>query len=303
MAEGFGDNIAAKALEESTHYVSTRDGTVLCNESIDNSNGNILTITSTVGSFQLTQASRVSARAVATTELHGTVVDWGCGGGLMALLAANQPKVERVIGLDYEAQNIVTCRYNARQNGLEEKTEFYRSDSFQPFDEEGKKLMAGLKIDFVIANPPASSNDDGFSFRRRILKESIPFLKPNSKILLQAQSYYGPHRFVEAAKEATDLWASTTSGMELRYEGVVKSSDWREIGAGPGGYDFQEQIQQYCREEEKEKHHRYYCGPRDSDLEDQFTAKEAMALWKSQGKTPICQWQVHSLQWASLSLP
>lgn len=88
------------------------------------------------------------------------------------------------------------------------------------------------QVDFLIANPPASSNDDGFSFRRRILKEAMPFLKPNAKVLLQALSYYGRLRFKKAAQEASDLWNSgadestVVASMEYTYLGVVKSSPW-----------------------------------------------------------------------------
>ena len=92
-----------------------------------------------------------------------------------ACLAACQPAVVRVIGLDYEAQNKETCRQNALQNKLDSKAEFYQSDSFQPFEEDDQNVFASLmeQVDFVIANPPASSQDDGFSFRRRILVEVL----------------------------------------------------------------------------------------------------------------------------------
>jgi len=311
MAEGFGDNLAAKVMEKVTHYVNIRDGMVLSQQDVslndDPNNDNILTINSTVGSFRLTQASRLTAKAIATTKLHGVVIDWGCGGGLLALLAASQPKVKRVIGLDYEAQNIYTCIQNANLNGLEHKTEFYRSDSFQPLDEEEKFACSSLQghVDFVIANPPASSDDDGFSFRRRILNEAIPFLKPNSQILIQALSYYGPHRFTQATKAASDLWRRSKDNnipMKLQYEGVIKSSKWMELGSGPGGYDLKEQLQQYCREE-KRGGMRYFCGYRrgldesKSPLEMQFSALEAMNFWEKEGKTPLCQWHVHSIRW------
>lgn len=45
------------------------------------------------------------------------------------------------------------------------------------------------KVDFIIANPPASSGEtDGLDFRRRILKEGPEFLKDEG-ILLFHQNY------------------------------------------------------------------------------------------------------------------
>eukprot|EP00977_Amphora_coffeiformis_P002727 scaffold521_cov167-Amphora_coffeaeformis.AAC.18 len=256
--------------------------------------------------------------------LHGIVVDWGCGGGVLALLAAVQPKVKIVIGLDYDAQNISTCRLNARQNGLEQKTKFFRSDWFQPLEEENKDELLKIlqeKVDFVIANPPASSSDDGFSFRRRILQEATQFLKPHGHVILQALSYYGPTRFILAAEQAADWYnhqqqqpKDDAQTMRYEYQGVIKASPWLELGSGPGGYDFEPQLDQYRREEERVGRMRYYCGPTQttavnketisvasssssSSREDQPTAVQAMAIWEETKIPPLCQWHMHGLLW------
>ena len=308
MADGFGDNDAALASKEVTYYVRKSDGSV-CNDKQDAvvEQENYLTLTATVGSFQLTQASRLAAQAIATTtpRMRGIVVDWGCGGGVLALLAAAQPDVDLVLGLDYDAQNIATCRLNAQQNGLEHKAKFYRADSFQPLDQEDKdELMAVLqeKVDFVIANPPASRDDDGFSFRRRILREATLFLKPHGQVILQALSYYGPTRFVLAAEQATDLYNQQQQQqgeapiMKYHYHGVIKASPWLVLGSGPGGYDFKPQLEQYCREEARVGGMRYYCGPTET-LEDQQTAKQVLATWEEKQQPPMCQWHMHALCW------
>ncbi|MBW3543859.1 MAG: hypothetical protein KY476_26725 [Planctomycetes bacterium] len=61
------------------------------------------------------------------------------------------------------------ARENARSNGVEGKTAFFHSDSFRPFDEAEQEILRSLKghVSFVLANPPASDEDDGFAFRRR----------------------------------------------------------------------------------------------------------------------------------------
>ena len=71
MAQGFGDNQAAKVLEEVTQYVNIRDGTVQSSpqgNGSSNEESEFLTITCTIGSFRLTQASRLTAKAIAITD-------------------------------------------------------------------------------------------------------------------------------------------------------------------------------------------------------------------------------------------
>lgn len=324
MTDGFGDNEAALACQELTYFVRISDGSVHDEEKEprqgETDDAAYLTITATVGSFQLTQASRLAAQAIAgsTTDLYGKVVDWGCGGGVLALLAAAQPRVDCVVGLDYEAQNIATRRMNAKQNGLSHKAKFYRSDSFQCLEDslQLRKLLQE-KVDFIIANPPASKDDDGFSFRRRILREATQFLKPHGQVIIQALSYYGSQRFVKGAEQATDWYnnelkqgGNDAPTMHYRYLGVVKASPWLELGSGPGGYDFKPQLEQYCREERRPGGLRYFCGPRTLDdndsatisVGDQQTALQAMATWKKTQKPPLCQWHMHALQWEPLKM-
>ena len=85
------------------------------------------------------------------------------------------------------------------------------------------EMLQGM--DVVLANPPASSGDDGFGFRRRILREAASVLKPDGLLLMQWLSYYTspgpvPERVRQALKEAP----------EMRYRGVVGSSDWVPLG-------------------------------------------------------------------------
>lgn len=173
------------------------------------------------------------------------------------------------------------------------------------------------KVDFVIGNPPASNKDDGFSFRRRILKEATLYLKPRGEVILQALSYYGSTRFQLAAEQATGWYnqqqeqKGDSLTMRYQYQGVIKASPWLVLGSGPGGYDFKPQLEQYCREEARGGM-RYYCGPAKTtrDLIDattpvkedqQQTAIEALAVWEGQQRAPLCQWHMHALLWEPVS--
>ena len=65
-------------------------------------------------------------------------------------------------------------------------------------------------MDAVLANPPASSGDDGFGFRRLILREAAGVLEPGGLLVMQWLSYYtGPGPIPERVREALeDGWHS-----------------------------------------------------------------------------------------------
>uniref|UniRef100_A0A7S4PSY1 Methyltransferase domain-containing protein n=1 Tax=Alexandrium monilatum TaxID=311494 RepID=A0A7S4PSY1_9DINO len=267
------------------------------------------------GVFKLTAASRLAAAtATALAEsglLRGSGIDWGCGSGVLALLAARSPNVDRVVGLDLEPANIQAAAENAASNGLIEKTHFHVAESFEPLD--GTRLAP---VDFVLANAPASPFDDGFKFRRRILKEGSKLLRPGGYVVLQMVSYYGPERIRQAVREVPGM----------RYLGLCSSSGWvpvdvsrqREVGCIAGG-TMLTQLQDFA-DEERRGGLRYHCHPRgsveppaegddaevfDPPLEEvgpedeTFSAVETLEML-SEGRIdePLCRWQCQLFQWA-----
>jgi methylase of polypeptide subunit release factors len=128
------------------------------------------------GAFTLTPASYLAAQAVfaltQTGVLQGRGLDWGTGGGAMALTAALAPGVSSMCGLDLTEANVKAAQLNATLNSdtaaLQGKElRFARADSFALLD-QGDAVID--PVDFVVANPPACDGD-GFGFRRRILTE------------------------------------------------------------------------------------------------------------------------------------
>jgi ribosomal protein L11 methyltransferase len=61
-----------------------------------------------------------------------TVIDFGCGSGVLAI-AALKLGAARVVGVDNDEQAIVASRDNAERNGVSEKLDLYTPDRFDPF--------------------------------------------------------------------------------------------------------------------------------------------------------------------------
>ena len=297
---GFGKNDAGLASKAMKYIVNVNTGEIM--EDIDsyennNNENKFIKLSSSPGTFSITPASKISSIAVASSDkVHGNIIDWGCGGGLLSILAAAKELNNKIIGLDYDEENIKQSIENARLNNNNNNVQFIKSDSFSPFDPKENEYINSLKgtIDCIIANPPASSNDDGFGYRRRIMKESIPFFKNGSTLLLQALSYYGENRFIEGAREASsslsfyDDETFTEIEGEYVYNGVIASSPWVNL---QGGYDLKQQLEQYVDEESKLNGKSYVCGP------DNLTATEIYDQWISTNIIPQCKWQVHELVW------
>jgi ribosomal protein L11 methyltransferase len=61
-----------------------------------------------------------------------TVIDFGCGSGVLAI-AALKLGAAHVVGIDNDEQAIVASRDNAERNGVSEKMDLYTPDRFEPF--------------------------------------------------------------------------------------------------------------------------------------------------------------------------
>ena len=76
-------------------------------------------------------------------DLEGkTVVDFGCGSGILAI-AALKLGAKRVVGIDIDPQAIIASKENAKRNGVEDKIELYLPQD-QPSDIVGDVLVANI---------------------------------------------------------------------------------------------------------------------------------------------------------------
>ena len=236
------------------------------------------------GTFAVTPASLVSLRAIGTHQqlLFGTGMDWGTGTGILSIAAARIESVTKVYGLEIVPANVEIARKNALTNDVEKKTAFLHSDSFLPFDETDQNTLASLKgsIQFVLANPPASDGDDGFDFRRRVLRESREFLVRRGVVLRSISSQYGCKRIKNLAKDAPGFDHGGVLATTQCVPFDLKRSNLLEC------------LKHYVNEERRRGLQYEFVLPSDH-ANDLVSAHAALAFFERTGESPLSKWQTH----------
>ncbi len=236
------------------------------------------------GTFAITPASLISLEAIANNQqlLAGVGLDWGSGAGCLAIAAARIPAVQRVIGLELSAANVAVARQNAAANGVERKTTFFESDSYSPISAADRRELESLagRIDFIVANPPASDGDDGFGWRRRVLTGARQYLPASGRVFLSVSSQYGMRRVMELLDDAPGF----------RYGGVLASTEWVPFDlARP---DLLECLRLYAQEEARGGLSYAFHDPAASGDQTR-TATVALERFERCGESPLMKWQTH----------
>jgi len=235
------------------------------------------------GSFALTPASRMALQAVGKHQhlLSGVGLDWGSGLGCLAIAAAQIAAVQRVIGLEIAAVNIAAAQENAVLNNVAEKTDFFLADSYSPYASDERSHLEAMQgqINFVLANPPSSEGDDGFGYRRVVLKDARPFLAPGAVVFLSVSYQYGPRRVADLSQQIPGF----------SYGGVLISSDWVP-------FDLQRPDLLHCLllyAGEEQRGGPNYVFPHPEDPDAWVNAQTALANFRHTGVSPQTRWQVH----------
>jgi SAM-dependent methyltransferase len=235
------------------------------------------------GTFALTPASHTAIQAIGKHKhlIAGNGIDWGSGTGCLAITAARIEKVKRVIGLEISTFNVEIARQNAILNGVEDKVEFLLSDSFMPFVEADRKSLEAMlgQINFVLANPPSSKGDDGFEYRRLVLREAQQYLVKGGAVFLSISYQYSQQR-VERLSEQIPGFS---------YGGLLTSTDWVS-------FDLQRSDLFHCLElyAEEERHGglKYvFMNPQVPNAH--MDAQTALAHFRRTGSSPLTKWQTH----------
>lgn len=240
------------------------------------------------GTFAPTPASLISLRAIGTHAhlLHGAGIDWGSGSGCLSISAARIPAVETVLGLEIAAENVRAATANAALNGVAAKTAFILSDSYQPASPAGRDRLAALRgrLDFILANPPASDSGDGFDFRRMVLRGARDFLRPNAIVFLSISSQYGEQRILQLERDAPGF----------TYRSLLASTDWVPFDLQRP--DLLECLRLYASVEQNGGRPYAFKAP-DASGPAPLDARNALRLFEATGKSPFSRWQTHLLEY------
>jgi ribosomal protein L11 methylase PrmA len=236
------------------------------------------------GTFALTPASHIALQAIDSNRrnLAGTGLDWGCGSGCLAIAAATIPAVGRVVGLEIVEANIDIARSNAALNGVADKTVFMQSDSYAPFQQPDRDLLDKLagKIAFILANPPASGGDDGFEYRRIVLRGARRFLAAGGLVHLNISLQYGTQRIERLTREISGF----------THRGALASTDWVPFDLQRP--DLLPSLEDYAAEEARGGMEYSFRRPAPARAQ-KMNARSALAHFRSTGESPLSKWQVH----------
>jgi release factor glutamine methyltransferase len=140
------------------------------------------------------------------------IVDIGTGSGAISVSLAKYIKDAKVYSLDISDTALEVGKINAKNNNVEDRITFLKSDLFSSVEN------LNSKFDIVVSNPPYIKKDDiynldkdvkdyepilaldggedGLNFYRRITKDSLMFLKENGVL-----AYEVGHDQAEDVKE------------------------------------------------------------------------------------------------------
>ena len=235
------------------------------------------------GTFAITPASRIALQAIGEKQhlLAGNGLDWGSGTGCLTLAAALIDQVDRVIGLELSEPNVAIARHNAQRNQLSDKVRFYQSDSYVPSAENERLTLEQLKgkINFVLSNPPSSEEDDGFEFRRIVLRGARDFLVPHGVVLLNISYQYGHERIMALSDQIAGY----------RYDGVIATTDWVPFDLGRP--DLYQCLVNYAAEEAQGGMQYEFSDP--SRPKTILNAQVALAAYEQTQRNPLSKWQTH----------
>ncbi len=242
------------------------------------------------GTYHLTPASRITLATIAERQglLSGVGIDWGCGTGCLAIVAAKIPAVQRVIGLESSERDVEAAAENAVLNGVADRVTFLHSDSFRPYAETDRHTLTRLEraVDFIVANPSASHGDDGFSLRRRVIAEASVFLKDRALVCLQISIQYSGARI--------DALVRDHAGYS--HEGVLGSTPWVPFDLTRD--DLRLQLDEYVDEERSGGICYEFGDPRNGGA-SAIDATAALDLYREGGMSPLTQWQVHAFRYST----
>ena len=93
-----------------------------------------------------------------------TVLDLGCGSGLLSIAAAKLG-AKQVLAVDIDPKALMTTSHNAKQNGVGEKIQVLVGSWFEALREDSFSGTSPKKFDVIIATPPQTPGPRPFGHR------------------------------------------------------------------------------------------------------------------------------------------
>ncbi len=171
-----------------------------------------------LGPFELRVApgtfrpSTISTMVAETMDVHDddVVIDMGCGSGVLSIIAAKLG-AKMVHGVDAEMETVRVATANAAEQGVADRTAFYRGDMFDPLPE-------GVTADVVIGDVSGvpdeiaeatgwfpsglSGGPSGAELPVRMLEQARLFMRRGGKLFLPTGSLQDEASVLSAARNA-----------------------------------------------------------------------------------------------------
>ncbi len=128
---------------------------------------------------------------------NDSLLDLGCGNGILPVLLSGKTKARRIAGLELEQKSAALAARNVRLNGLEDRVEIINGDV-----READRFFPAASFHVVTANPPYYAAGSGFenpSGERAAARHEIhgtfeDFVKAAAHVLKSSGHFYLVHR-------------------------------------------------------------------------------------------------------------
>lgn len=153
--------------------------------------GQQLSLTTEAGVFSRRRVDRGTRLLIDNLEVKpaDSVLDLGCGYGVVGLVAARLASQGQVTLVDVNQRAVDLARANLRANGVE-NAEVISGDGFAP--------VAGRSFDVIALNPPIRA---GFAVVHTLISESVRHLHDGGRLYLVGRTKQGVLRLAAKMRE------------------------------------------------------------------------------------------------------
>ncbi len=119
-----------------------------------------------------------------------SVMDLGCGYGVLGIVAAREMGEGRVVMTDINPRAVWLARKNVELNGVEDVVEVRRGDLYEPVE--------GESFDLIVSNPPVR---EGLEIVSKIIEEAPGHLEDDGELWLVVRRKMGAERVLKLMEE------------------------------------------------------------------------------------------------------